>query len=69
VGADSVAFLVLAGLGVEASSYSFPYVAGWSGGDPKIVAEVGGTVVQAARQLLDQIDSTGSRVVADRPVA
>jgi hypothetical protein len=32
------------------------YVAGWSNGDPKIVAEVGERVVKAARDLPDRLD-------------
>lgn len=56
VEADSVAFLVLAGIGVDSSSYSFPYVAGWSEGDPKVVVEVAQRVNTAAQQLLERLE-------------
>jgi N-terminal domain of anti-restriction factor ArdC/IrrE N-terminal-like domain len=56
VEADSVAYLVASALGVDGSSYSFPYVATWSKGDPKVVMEVGDRVSKAARQILDTLN-------------
>jgi hypothetical protein len=61
--AESTAFLVLAGLDVDTSGYTLPYVAGWSEGNPKIVQDVGERVVKAARELLERLD--GDRELVD----
>lgn len=54
--AESTAFLVLSGIGIDTSDFSLPYVAGWSKGDAKIVAEVADRVSKCARAMLDQLD-------------
>ena len=56
VEADSVAYIVLACLDVDASMYSFAYVAGWANGDAKLVKETGEVVSKAARELCAKLD-------------
>jgi hypothetical protein len=36
------------------AAYSFGYVAGWSGGDPKVVKATAERVITAARDILDR---------------
>jgi hypothetical protein len=40
--------------GLTTAGYSFGYVAGWSGGDPKKVKATAERVVTCARQILDR---------------
>jgi DNA primase len=49
VEADSVAFVVAVWLGLDAESYSWPYVASWAGSDPR--AEPGAAVLTAATHI------------------
>ncbi|MHB8449194.1 MAG: ArdC-like ssDNA-binding domain-containing protein [Mycobacteriales bacterium] len=49
---ESVAYLVTAAAGLESEDYSVPYLAGWSGGDPALVAAAAGRVLDAARAIL-----------------
>ena len=54
--AESVAYLVCDGLGLDSSSYSFGYVANWAGGGAGALAGIkasGRRVQSAARQILD----------------
>jgi len=52
VEAESVAYVVAAAHGLDASGYSFAYVAGWAGGDLTRVREAAETVTKAARTIL-----------------
>jgi len=52
VEAESVAYVVAAAHGMDASGYSFAYVAGWAGGDLSVVRQAGETVTKAARTIL-----------------
>jgi len=52
VEAESVAYVVAAAQGMDASGYSFAYVAGWAGGDLTRVREAAETVTKAARTIL-----------------
>lgn len=61
VEAESTAFVVLRALGHSPEGYSFPYVAGWSGGDLKVVQETGERVVDAARRILEAGGGLDSR--------
>ena len=49
--AESIAYLVLAQAGVDASAYSAPYVARWSSGDPARLREAATIVINTARAL------------------
>jgi antirestriction protein ArdC len=55
VEAESVAYIVCRALGLETADYSFGYVAGWSGGDVKVVQETGTRVMAVASQILDAL--------------
>lgn len=57
VEAESVAYVVITGLGLDASACSLPYVASWSGGDPKKLRELGERVHEASAQLLAVADA------------
>jgi len=53
VEAESVAYVVAAAHGLDASGYTFAYVAGWAGGDLTQVRQAAETVTKAARTILD----------------
>jgi antirestriction factor ArdC-like protein/uncharacterized protein DUF6782 len=57
VEAESVAYVVLTGLGLDASACALPYLAHWSGGDPKQLRELGERVHKASAQLLAVADA------------
>jgi len=52
VEAESVAYVVAAAHGLDASGYSFAYVAGWAGPDLTGVRQAAETVTKAARTIL-----------------
>jgi len=52
VEAESVAYVVAAAYGLDASGYSFAYVAGWAGGDLTRVRQAAETVTKAAQTIL-----------------
>jgi hypothetical protein len=54
VEAESVAYIVCQAAGLTAAAYSFGYVAGWSGGDPRAVKATAERVATAARHILDR---------------
>jgi hypothetical protein len=54
--AESVAFLVLADLGIDASAYTLPYVARWADGDPELVASTATRVIATSRTISDAIE-------------
>lgn len=65
VEAESVAYVVVTGLGLDASNCSLPYVANWAGGsDAKAVRTLGERVHRAASTLLAQVDSSAEAVMA-----
>jgi antirestriction protein ArdC len=54
VEAESVAYVVAMASGLDTSSYSFPYVAGWAepGKEAEVMAETAGQVIGTARRIL-----------------
>ena len=52
VEAESVAYIVTAAHGLDSSTYTLPYVAGWSGGDRQLVADTAGRVLSTSRDIL-----------------
>lgn len=56
VEAESVAYLVLAGVGVNTAEYSYGYVASWSGGDMEVVQASARAITAAATELSARID-------------
>jgi antirestriction protein ArdC len=64
VEAESVAYLVCAGVELATDAYSFPYVTMWSGGKPEAVRETAGRVITAARAILDELGLGESQAAA-----
>ena len=52
--AESVAYIVCQTAGLASATYSFPYVAHWSAGDPAAVKDTAKRVVTAARIILER---------------
>ncbi len=73
VEAESVAYVVTAAAGMDASGYTFAYVAQWAGGDVPTVRQAAETVTKAARTILRHLDSapqqTDDSAPADIPAA
>lgn len=53
VEAESVAHVVLGGLGLDTGSYSFSYVAGWASGRTEVLRKAAGRVTGEAHRMLD----------------
>ncbi|WP_225753170.1 ArdC-like ssDNA-binding domain-containing protein [Actinotalea sp. Marseille-Q4924] len=49
--AESIAYLVTAQAGLDATDYSVPYLAGWSGGDVGLLREAMTQVINVARRM------------------
>lgn len=56
VEAESFAFCVMASFGLDTSGYSFGYVAGWSGADPKKVEQTATRIQKAVGQILEALE-------------
>ena len=56
VEAESVAYMVCAGLGIDSAGYSLPYVASWSGGDLTKVSATANRVIGCARNVLTELE-------------
>ena len=55
--AESTAFLVCHALGIDASSYSFAYLAGWSDGDLEALLTAGDRASKAATTILNTLST------------
>jgi hypothetical protein len=55
--ADSVAYVVLAALGLDISSSTVKYVADWSRGDPRVLRAAADTVHRVATAVLADLDA------------
>lgn len=55
---ESVAFVVLSSLGIDSGSYSFPYVAHWSGGEIATANQTGSRVTACASRILAGLSAT-----------
>lgn len=53
--AESIAHVVLAANGVDSTTSAVPYLAGWSGGDPAVIAAAAETVHTAAAGILTDL--------------
>lgn len=56
VEAESFAFCVMGSFGLDTSDYSFGYVAGWSGADPKKVEKTATRIQKAVGQILEALE-------------
>ncbi|WP_158228184.1 M48 family metalloprotease [Pseudonocardia sp. MH-G8] len=54
--AESAAHVVLTAQGLDTSALAVPYIAGWSRGDPKVIAEAAETVHKVAARMLADIE-------------
>jgi len=57
VEAESVAYLVCRSAGLPTDGYTFPYVAGWGGGDADKVRETADAAIRTARVILEALES------------
>ncbi len=48
--------MVTAATGLDASGYTFAYVAGWAGGNVEAVRAAAETVTSAARRMLNELE-------------
>lgn len=55
--AESIAYLVTSAAGLDAGSYSVPYVAGWSGGDPALLRSTASRVLTTATKIDEDLRS------------
>ena len=65
--AESVAYVVCAGLDIDSSEYSFGYLAVWAGGGDEArrgISESAERIQRAARMILDAITGAGEEVAA-----
>jgi antirestriction protein ArdC len=65
--AESVAYIVCAGLDIDSSDYSFGYLAVWAGGGDEArrgISESAERIQKAARVILDAITGAGEEVAA-----
>jgi len=65
VEAESVAYVVAAAHGLDASGYTFAYVAGWAGGDLTCVRQSAETVTKAARTILSNCSADSGTAPED----
>jgi len=64
VEAESVAYLVCAGLGLATDAYSFPYVATWASGDTKVVIAAADAAIKCATAILGTLETAQVSVPA-----
>jgi hypothetical protein len=60
VEAESVAWLIGHHWGLDAASYSLPYLAHWSGGDEQVLVATAERVVRTARRVIEELDEQAS---------
>jgi hypothetical protein len=56
VEAESIAYLVTAAAGMDTTSYSVPYVAGWAGNDPTLPYTTAQVVLSVAATITEQLE-------------
>jgi Zn-dependent peptidase ImmA (M78 family) len=66
VEAESVAYCVMSALGVDSASYSFGYVAHWSGSDPEKVEKVADRVQKATAEILTFVEEQAPKPAKDK---
>ena len=69
VEAESVAYVVCDLLGVDAGSYSIPYVANWAGADVELVEATAQKVLTTARQVVNGLESELGVDLRPSPIA
>ena len=69
VEAESVAYVVCDLLGVDAGSYSIPYVANWAGADVELVEATAHKVLATARQIVTGLEAELGVDLRPNPIA
>jgi N-terminal domain of anti-restriction factor ArdC len=69
VEAESVAYVVCDLLGVDAGSYSIPYVANWAGADVELVEATAHKVLTTARQIITGLEAELGVDLRPNPIA
>ncbi len=69
VEAESVAYVVCDLLGVDAGSYSIPYVANWAGADVELVEATAQKVLTTARQIVKGLEAELGVDLRPNPIA
>ena len=69
VEAESVAYVVCDLLGVDAGSYSIPYVANWAGADVELVETTAQKVLTTARQIVTGLEAELGVDLRPNPIA
>ena len=69
VEAESVAYVVCDLLGVDAGSYSIPYVANWAGADVELVEATAQKVLTTARQIVTGLEAELGVDLRPNPIA
>ena len=69
VEAESVAYVVCDLLGVDAGSYSIPYVANWAGADVELVEATAQKVLATARQIVSGLEAELGVDLRPNPIA
>lgn len=64
--AESVAYVVAGLFGFDTSAYSVHYVAGWAGGDPKVLKDSADSVLRAVNTLVEVLDVTDAPAKPER---
>ncbi len=59
VEAESIAYLVATGAGMDTTGYTVPYVAGWAGGDAQLLRESATQVLTVARGIVADLEAAG----------
>lgn len=58
---EATAYVVCTEMGMEASTYSLPDVAGWANGDTDLVTATAERVISAAREITDALNTDDTR--------
>ncbi|MGQ0631517.1 MAG: ArdC-like ssDNA-binding domain-containing protein [Sporichthyaceae bacterium] len=64
VEAESIAYLVAHAAGLPTESYSLPYLAGWSNGNPDLLRDAATRVIGTARTIVTDLDGDAASVLA-----
>lgn len=67
--AESIAYVVMTAHGCDSAINSAPYVAGWSGGDPTVLAAAAQTVHTTASSILAELTAAGTLPGPPAPLA
>ena len=58
VEAESATYVAMGALGFDTSAYSFDYITGWAGGDPKLLMTTAERVLDTAHETIERLTPT-----------